>query len=1022
MNIYSVLNTELDSNMDIEVSLVSAIRDLASAKDLQTVMDVVRISAREMIGADGITFVLRDGDKCFYAEENAISPLWKGRRFPMSVCISGWVMLNKCEVVIPDIFADERIPADAYRPTFVKSLAMVPVRRVEPVAAIGAYWAFYHEATESEMEVLFVLADAASVAISNVELTTKLNRSMNDSLEREKHELEERKLHHKLEERFGRIYEFAGLGIVIETVDGTVLQCNPAFSKMIGYSEEEIREQPFFSFIHSDDRVENLEQRTRLLNGDIAGFEIENRFVHKNGKIIWVKKVYSLLPDENPPSVIALITDISERKVWELERDGAIEFLNLVNNCINIKDLIHSSTLFFQRISGCEAVGIRLKEGVDYPYYETKGFPEEFVLLENKLCSYDVDGKALCDKNGKPILECMCGNVLCGRFDPTLPFFTEKGTFWSNCTTKLLASTTDSQRQAKTRNRCNGSGYESVALIPLRSGSEVYGLLQLNDKRYNRFTLELIEQWERLAEYLAVALSKFKVESELRISEERTELALFGADLGAWDWNIESGKFWFDHRWVEMLGYQYDEVHSDINFWVALVHPDDMEEVDETIRKHLRGETDYFSLQHRMKHKDGHWVWVSDRGRVVARDENGKALRMCGTHLDITKQRQMEERIRQTEKMDAIGQLAGGVAHDFNNQLTGILGYADMLAEEIDNEQQQGYISSIIKAAIKSSDLTRQLLTFSRKAQCQSVEVNIHETIDEVCSILKHTIDKRIEVRTFLKAQKPVVIGDPSLLQNALLNLAINARDAMPEGGIITFESSIERLDQEYCKTIPYEISPGEYLKVSISDTGCGIPQDDIQRIFEPFFTTKDQGKGTGMGLASVYGTVKHHQGVINVYSEQGMGTIFKTYLPLFGKNLDKTIHNNLQGSTIKQNLNILVIEDEESIRNLLVLMLEDEGCTVVTATNGKEGVAIYKEQWETIDVVIFDMIMPKMDGKDTFREMKKINSNIRAVLASGYSINGAAGTLMSEGVGVFIQKPFTRAQLNEAIAKVTHV
>ncbi len=1008
--------------MDVEVSLVSAIRELASAKDLQTVMDVVRISAREMIGADGITFVLRDGDKCFYAEENAVSPLWKGRRFPLNSCISGWVMLNKCEVIIPDIFVDKRIPVDAYRPTFVKSLAMVPVRRTEPVAAIGAYWAFAHAASEQEMEVLFTLADAASVAITNVELTTRLSRSLADSLQREQYEQYQRESHHKLEERFGRIYEFAALGIIIETADGSVLQCNPAFSRMIGYSQDEIRQQSFFSFIHPEDRVENLKQITSLLNGDISGFEIESRFVHKNGKIIWVKKVYSLLPDEDPPAVIALITDITDRKVWELERDAAIEFLNLVNNSRNLKELIHSATTFFQRVSGCEAVGIRLKEGGDYPYYETHGFPEEFVLLESKLCSYDIDGRMVCGKDGKPLLECMCGNVICGRYDPAKPFFSEKGTFWSNCTTELLASTTDSERQAKTRNRCNGSGYESVALIPLRSGNETFGLLQLNDKRYNRFTQELIAQWERLAEYLAVALSKFKAESELRISEERTELALLGADLGAWDWDIVSGKIWFDKRWVEMLGYKNEKITTNIDFWAALVHPDDKEEVSQTLKKHLQGETEFFSLQHRMKHKAGHWVWVLNRGRVVTRADDGTALRMCGTHLDITQQRQLEERISQAEKMDAIGQLAGGVAHDFNNQLTGILGYADMLAEETVNEEHLGYIQAIIKAAVKSSDLTRQLLTFSRKAHFQSVELNIHEIITEVCSILKHTIDKRIEVRTMLQAHNPLITGDPSLLQNALLNLALNARDAMPEGGIITFETSVEMLDAEYCETIPYEVHPGAYFKISISDTGCGISPENVNRVFEPFFTTKEQGKGTGMGLASVYGTVKHHQGVINVYSELGTGTIFKIYIPLTAKDSAQPLKQSPRDNLKISDLNILVIEDEESIRKLLALMLEDEGCTVLTAVNGAEGVAIYREQWNTIDVVIFDMIMPKMDGKDTFRELKKINPAVRAVLASGYSINGSAGAIMSEGVGVFIQKPFTRAQLNAAISQVIQI
>ncbi len=1006
--------------MNIDINLASAIRELASAKTLQGVMDIVKVTARDTIGADGVTFVLRDGDQCYYAEEDAIAPLWKGKRFPMSICISGWVMLNQREAIIPDILMDERIPVEAYRPTFVKSLVMVPVRRADPVAAIGAYWAQPHAATQQELEILLNLADAASVAMSNVELTNRLNTPQNDLREIVKRIHKEQELRHLLEERFSRIYKYAALGIVIETAKGSILQCNPAFCRILGYSESEIIERSYLDFIHPEDLNANLKLLQRLISGEVTDFEIENRLLCKNNRTTWVKKAYSILPDEDPPTIIALVTDISDRKAWELERDGAIKFLGLVNNSKSLEELIHAATTFFQQISGCEAVGIRLKNGVDYPYYETHGFPAEFVQLENKLCSYDVDGKTICDQNGEPILECMCGNVICGRFDPALPFFTKRGSFWSNCTTELLASTTAAQRQANTRNRCNGSGYESVALLPLRSGSERYGLLQFNDKQHNRFTLDLIHQWEHLAEYLAVALSKFKAEADLIASEERTELALKGGDLGAWDLDIGSEKLWFDDRWVEMLGYEPTDVAPYISSWEKLLHPDDMPLVKEAMNKYMEGETEHYSMQYRLQHKNGDWIWVLSRGRVVERDGNGQPLRICGTHMDITQQRQLEERIRQTEKMDAIGQLAGGVAHDFNNQLTGILGYADMLLYEDNAERQEKYIQAIISAANKSADLTQQLLAFSRKAECQAIPVNIHDIIHEVTSILKHTIDKRIELRTFFNTKVTTVIGDPSMLQNALLNLAINARDAMPEGGVLTFETSNEMLDTEYCKTIPYEITAGPYLKISISDTGYGIAPADLKRIFEPFFTTKELGKGTGMGLAAVYGTVKHHQGAINVYSEPGIGTIFRVYLPLTEKDADTAVKEFILQPHDIAELHILVIEDEESIRTLLTDILEDEGCTVTAAADGAEALTIYQEQWQEFDLVIFDMIMPKLDGKDTFNAMRAINPDIRAILSSGYSLNGAASDLLSAGVKVFIQKPFTRAQINKAIATVT--
>ena len=250
----------------------------------------------------------------------------------------------------------------------------------------------------------------------------------------------------------------------------------------------------------------------------------EYQHIRPDGKAYWVELRVTPLKDENGNIAVALelAVPINERKKAEAEREVMIEFLKIANAAASTRDLIKASADFFQKQSGCEAVGIRLKEGDDYPYYETRGFPPEHARLENRLCAIDEVGCPIRDFKGDPVLECMCGNVICGRFDPSKKFFTEKGSFWANDTTRLLATTTDADRQAKTRNRCNGEGYESVALLALRVGNDRLGLLQLNDKRRNIFTLETIQTWERIADYLALALSR-TISKELLEKCERTK-------------------------------------------------------------------------------------------------------------------------------------------------------------------------------------------------------------------------------------------------------------------------------------------------------------------------------------------------------------------------------------------------------------------------------------------------------------------------------------------------------------------
>ena len=385
---------------------------------------------------------------------------------------------------------------------------------------------------------------------------------------------------------------------------------------------------------------------------------------------------------------------------------------------------------------------------------------------------------------------------------------------------------------------------------------------------------------------------------------------------------------------------------------------------------------------------------------------------------EVAERKKIEAQLIQSQKMDAIGQLAGGVAHDFNNQLNAIMGFACLLADRMTDPTLKRYAANILKSTQRSADLTKKLLAFSRKGQFQAAPLSVHKLIAETVEMLERSIDKRIEITQSLHAESDIVVGDPSQMQNAFLNLAVNARDAMPQGGKLQFETDNVVLDSTTAAKYVGEAVPGQYVRFCLSDTGTGMTDEVKRHLFEPFFTTKPIGKGTGMGLASVFGTVKNHNGVIDVYSELNQGTTFKLYLPLANQTTAAEM-STARPSKKCRSLRALLVEDEEILREMFAAMLSSGGHVVVESENGRRALELYRQNWKTIDVVILDIIMPEMDGLDAFRAMKLINPKIKALLSSGFSLNKEVQTALDEGVLGFIQKPFMPNELLDLVAKV---
>lgn len=424
---------------------------------------------------------------------------------------------------------------------------------------------------------------------------------------------------------------------------------------------------------------------------------------------------------------------------------------------------------------------------------------------------------------------------------------------------------------------------------------------------------------------------------------------------------------------------------------------------------------------------------VLDMGNIIFNihyqpllDQDGQVSGLLGLAHNITEQIQAEENLRrsqeelhQAEKLQAIGQLAGGIAHDFNNQLTGIVGYADLLRQSLSGQPElKEFSEHILLAARRAADITTQLLAFARKGKYLSRVMDVHGIIIEVIGILQHTIDRRINLKRTFSAENPFIMGDPSQIQNALMNLALNSRDAMPEGGELEFTTTNISLQEER-EDLPLELSPGEYLCVSVSDNGTGMEESVRQKIFEPFFTTKEPGKGTGMGMPAVYGTVKNHNGAVTVSSRPGQGTVVCLYFPAQKADAAAAAGDMFRVPGKMRSLHILLVDDEHLVLESANRILKGLGHTVVCCQNGAEAVGYYKAHWENLDLVILDMVMPVMDGRTAFLEMQRINPAVKVLLSSGYSLEEKTQELLNQGVSDFLQKPYRIDQLISRISRV---
>ena len=465
---------------------------------------------------------------------------------------------------------------------------------------------------------------------------------------------------------------------------------------------------------------------------------------------------------------------------------------------------------------------------------------------------------------------------------------------------------------------------------------------------------------------------------------------------------------------ADALGYRFEEL---IGRHLTDIFTGDSKEAFEKDFPVLLNKGSLSGLERQVICKDGSVIDVSINVRAVY-DEKGEPVKTKAIMRDITEKRKLEAQLLHAQKMEAIGQFAGGIAHDFNNILTVIIGYGHLLQVELNMDKKlNSYVTCILNSAQKAASLTHSILAFSKKQLINTKPVNIKEIILALKKLLPRLIGEDIELSVHLTGEDLIVMADTTQIEQVLMNLATNARDAMPDGGSLVIRTDLVRIDDDFINNYGFG-RPGNYALISVTDTGHGMEDVTKEKIFEPFFTTKEVGKGTGLGLSMAYGIIKQHNGYINVYSELGKGSTFKIYLPVIKSDVEEMRPAAITMPTGGTEV-ILLAEDNEEVRKLTRTVLDSFGYEVIEAVDGEDAINKFKEDKDKIQFLIFDLIMPKKNGKEAFEEIKKIRPNIKVLFSSGYAadiIQKKGG--IEEGINT-VQKPISPRELIKKVREI---
>jgi PAS domain S-box-containing protein len=489
---------------------------------------------------------------------------------------------------------------------------------------------------------------------------------------------------------------------------------------------------------------------------------------------------------------------------------------------------------------------------------------------------------------------------------------------------------------------------------------------------------------------------------------ERLRLAVSASDIGLWDWNLTTGEVYFSPEWKGQLGYAEGELPGTFAAWEQRLHPDDHAPTVAKVRAHVAHPTGRYEAEFRLRHRDGSWRWIRAIGQVRC-DEAGRPVRMLGSHQDITDAKRLESDLLRSQRIESIGTLAGGVAHDLNNILAPILLGSELLRDSVPDAGSGKVLDMVESCARRGADIVKQLLTFARGCDGQRIPLQPRHLLREVMTLLPGLVPKSCDINCDFPNDLWTVEGDATQFHQILVNLCVNARDAMPQGGRLKLSAANVQIDEAFASVQP-GARPGPHLVVEVTDTGCGIPPEILPKIFDPFFSTKAVGRGTGLGLATVLTIARSHGGFVQVQSRLGQGTTFKVFLPAQPDAHSAEPEAGGRLAPRGQGELVLVVDDHEVLREMLGRALVAHGYRAIMAADGTDGLTLYLEHRDEIRVVVTDVMMPCLDGVALVRALRRIEPAVRIVACSGVDLseeaNGPRRALAALGVDAFLQKP----------------
>lgn len=886
------------------------------------------------------------------------------------------------------------------------------------------------------------------------------------SLRRSERELSES------EEKFISLAESTASAIFI--CSGRFLYVNHAMGLLTGYSREELLQMNLHDLAAPEFKGSARRCGEEYLGGDDnTPVRYEFKIATKGGEERWIDFTVSRIPYKGMPAIIGTAFDVTDRKhteeaLWETTRtlQSFIQASPLALVVLDPEGKVKLWNPAAERIFGWSAQEVLNKA---YPLVP-KERQEEFRFLEEKV----LQGQVI---TGMEALRMKKDSSLINANISTAPVYSAGGTVTG---TMLILEDISARKHAEAALRDSEERYRIVAetaqdaiitidesdtMILVNNAAErIFGYTREEmlgkpvtmlmperlRERHVAAVRKHVETGERSIPWVAVGLPglhksgreifleisygefikegryyfigiirdvtlRKETEESLRESERKYR-ELFEESKDVVYISTPEGKFLdINPAGVELFGYSSKEevLSADLGRDIY-VNPQEREAFKQIINRD--GFVKDFEVL--MQRKDGERLNILITGTAV-HNEKGEVIVYRGFMRDVTNQRKLEQQLLQSQKMEATGKLAGGIAHDFNNILTAIISYGSLLQMALPRDNPaRSHVEQILTLADRAANLTQSLLAFSRKQIMNPKPVDMNEIIRRVQKLLSRLIGEDITLETLLTEENVKVMADSGQIEQVLMNLATNARDAMPEGGALILRTDVITMDKEFIRRYGYG-TPGTYVRISVSDTGSGMDEATMKRIFDPFFTTKEVGKGTGLGLSIVYGIIKQHNGYINVYSEPGKGTTFRIYLPLYRVRGEAVEEVPTELAAPRGTETVLLAEDEEPVRTTTGTVLRQFGYTVIEAVDGEDALRKFREHRDEIDLLLLDVIMPKKNGKEVYNEIKSIRPDIRVLFSSGYTsdIMHRKG-ILEEGLP-FISKPYTPGALLVKIREV---